>query len=136
MTPTLLDVFMLIDLNVTSSVHLPDLDLVPSHKFESKIVGGWKGFIQKYKGKGSVTDREHVAFLMMWLDQYLFCGVSVTPTTNFQTIAERLAANNPLSLGKFLLGALYHTLHQSAMKIIKNEPIGNLGAPGGCYKCG
>ena len=66
---------------------------------------------------------------MMWLDHYLFCGVSVSPTTNFQTIAERLAANTKLPLGKYLLGALYHTLHQVAVKLIKNESIGNVGGP-------
>ena len=105
MTPTLLDVFMLTGLNVTASLNLPALDTGPTHKFESKTVGGWKNYIQKYKGKDVVTDREHAAFLMMWLDHYLFYGVSVIPTNNFQTIAERLAANNPLPLGKFLLGS-------------------------------
>ena len=79
MTPTLLDVYMLTDLNITSSLNLSALDVVPSHKFESKTVGEWKAYIQKYKGRGSVTDREHAAFLMMWLDHFLFCGVSVTP---------------------------------------------------------
>ena len=129
MTLTFLDVLMLTDLNITASLHLPDLNLIPSRRSETKNVGGWKNYIQKYKGKGPVSNREHTAFSMMWIDHYLFYGVSVGPTTNFQTIAERLAANNPLPLGKFLLGALYHTLHQSAVKIIKNEPIGNLGGP-------
>ena len=72
MTPTLLDVFMLTNLNITASLHLTDLDIVPTHRFETKNVGGWKSYIKRYKGKGSVSDREHAAFLMMWLDHYRF----------------------------------------------------------------
>ena len=40
MTPTLLDVFMLTDLNVTASPHLTSLDTVPYHRFESKTISG------------------------------------------------------------------------------------------------
>ena len=51
MTPTLLDVILLTDLNVTASLHLPDLDLVPSHRFETKNVGGEKIISRKIRVK-------------------------------------------------------------------------------------
>jgi hypothetical protein len=54
--------------------------------------------------------REHVAFLDMWLEKFVFYGNTFGPTTNYQTVAEQLAAGNHIPLGKYLLGAVYHLL--------------------------
>jgi hypothetical protein len=33
--------------------------------FRTKSIGGWCGYVAAYMGQGSVTPREHVAFLLM-----------------------------------------------------------------------
>ena len=91
MTPTLLDVVMLTDLDVTSSVNPFNLRFKPHHKLSTKGVGGWKNFISAHShSSGSVSDREHTAFLMMWLDRFFFCGSTLGPTSNTQALAESL----------------------------------------------
>ena len=41
----------------------------------------------------------------------------------------RLADGNRFPLGRYLLGSVYHILHQVAEKPQLGEPIGNLGCP-------
>jgi hypothetical protein len=65
--------------------------------------------------------REHVAFLNMWLEKFVFCGKTFGPTANHQIVAERLAAGNRTPLGKYLLGAVYHLLHQVAFNLSTNS---------------
>jgi len=68
MTPTLLNVLMLTALNI----HAPDQswDFLDkgSCKLETRNIGGWKGYIDKYSKTGGADRREHVAFLNMWLE--------------------------------------------------------------------
>ena len=47
---------------------------------------------------GSVSVREHTAFLNMWLEK------AVGPTSNNLKLAENLATGNPVPLDKHLLG--------------------------------
>jgi len=68
-------------------------------------------------GQGSVTPREHVAFLLMWLEKFLFCGSSCGPTTNWQFVAEALESKRQFPLGKILLGYLYQMLNNASAKI-------------------
>ena len=73
---------------------------------------GWVSYILNHIGDGStVDDREHVAFLNMWLEKIIFCGSSCGPTYNHKYMAERLAASNEIPLGKYLLGSTYHLMH-------------------------
>lgn len=44
-------------------------------------------------------------------------------------IAETLSVGGLIPLGKHLLGAVYHLLHQVAIKLSANEPISTLGRP-------
>nr|AAX95225.1 hypothetical protein LOC_Os11g08620 [Oryza sativa Japonica Group] len=74
MTPTLLDIIMLTGLDVTSSANPMNLNTKNTFEFKTKSIGGWSGYIAAYMGKGPVTPREHVAFLLMWLEKFLFCG--------------------------------------------------------------
>ena len=71
----------------------------------------------------TVDDREHVAFLNMWLEKFIFCGSSCGPTYNHKYLAERLATGNEILLGKYLLGPAYHLMHQVAAQLLKNEPV-------------
>jgi hypothetical protein len=82
MTPTLLDITMITGLDVTSSANPMNLNTKNQFDFRTKRIGGWSGYVAAYMGKGSVTPREHTAFLLVCLEKFLFCGSSCGPTTN------------------------------------------------------
>nr|CAD39625.2 OSJNBa0040D17.4 [Oryza sativa Japonica Group] len=101
MTPTLIDITMITGLDVTSSANP-----------------------MTYMGQGSITPREHVAFLLMWLEKFLFCGSSCGPTTNWQFVAEALESKKQFPLGKILLGYLYQVLNNATAKIAVGSVVG------------
>ena len=128
-TPTLMDVVMLTDLDVTTSCNPWGLRANTTHRLPTKDAGGWRGYMTLCRQTGTVQAREHVAFLNMWLERFVFCGRTIGPTTNFQAIAERLAQGDRLPLGRYLLGATYHLLHEVSMKLSAGQPVGNIGGP-------
>ena len=67
---------------------------------------------------------EHTAFLLMWLEKFLFCGSSYGPTTNWQHIAKALVAKRQFPLGKILLGYLYQTLSNASGRIAIGSIVG------------
>ena len=71
MTQTLMDVVMLTGLNI----HVFDRPLrlleKAFFKIETKNIGRWKGYINKNIKTGSVSAREHAAFLNMWLEKFI-----------------------------------------------------------------
>lgn len=76
MSPTLLDVFMLTGLDVTTMIDPFSLKTKPSYKVKSKNMNGWSGYISSYsKVTGIVTNEKHALFLNMWLERF----VSVDP---------------------------------------------------------
>ena len=129
MTPTLLDVLMLTGLNISASDRSYDLLAKASSKFETRNIGGWKGYIAKNARTGPVVLREHLAFLNMRLEKFIFCGKIVGPTVNTLKMAEMLAEGNMIPLGKHLLGSVYHLLHHVLVKLRTDQPISNLGGP-------
>jgi len=78
-----------LDISTADNSHL--FDNKPSAKVETRSIGGWSGYIQKYRKTGSVGEREHAIFLNMWLDKFVFCGRSAGPTSVYLSAAERLA---------------------------------------------
>ena len=85
---------------------------------------GWASYIQNHIGNEStVSEREHVAFLNMWLERFIFCGSSCGPTYNHKLLAEHLAVGTKIPLGKYLLGSAYHLMHQVAAQLLKNEAV-------------
>jgi hypothetical protein len=117
MTPTLADVYLLTGLNISASQSFSNFLAKPSHKLETKKVSGWKGYITHHSWRGSVTDKEHTAFLTMWLEKFIFCGKTIGPTTNIQCIAKLLATGNEVPLGQHLLGFVYFLLHQVLVRL-------------------
>ena len=65
----------------------------------------------------------------MWLDKFIICGRLLGPTSVYLSAAERLADGGRFSLGRYLLGSVYHLLHQVTEKLLLGEPIDNLGGP-------
>ena len=129
MTPTLLDVMMLTSLNITAPDRSFDFLDKASFKIETRTIGGWKGYVTNNMKTGSVSLREHTAFLNMWLEKFIFCGKTVGPTNNTLKMAETLASGNPVPLGKHLLGSVYHLLHQVSARLRADQSISNLGGP-------
>ena len=128
--PTLADVIMITGLDVSSADSPGTVFNKPNHRLDiKKISGGWKGYISHHQKTGTVVEREHVAFLNMWLEKFIFCGKTVGPAVGAQSMAEAIARGQRFPLGKHLLGSVYHLLHEVTEKIIKGEPIGNLGGP-------
>ena len=126
MTPTLLDVIMLTGQNITAPDQSFDFLDKASFKIETRTISGWSGYITKNMKSGSVSIREHTAFLNMWLKKFIFCGKTVVPTNNTLEMAKTLASGNPVPLGKHLLGSVYHLHHQVSAKLRANQPISNL----------
>jgi hypothetical protein len=130
MSPTLADVYMITGLKVIGTVYLY------KYKGSSKKIGvktgvGYKRIIQNHISDGPLTDVEYRAFLNMWLFRFIFCGRANEPTLNHNVMAEDLAASTPIPLGKYLLGSVYHMLHQTTYLMHTSKKI-----PCGCnYTC-
>ena len=128
-SPILADVLMLTGLDISTADNSHLFDTRPSSKVETRAIGGWSGYIQKYRRTGPVNAKEQTTFLNMWLDKFVFCGRSAGPTSVYLSAAERLADGGRFPLGRYLLGSAYHLLHQVARKLLLGQPIGNLGGP-------
>ena len=94
MTITLADVYMLIGLRITGSMQPYDFLSAGSKKL-AKISDciGWASYILNHIGDESS------------------CG----PTYNHKLMVEHLAVGKDIPLGKYLLGAAYHLMHQVAV---------------------
>jgi len=99
------------------------------YKVETCNISGWSGYVQKCRQTRTVGEREHDTFWNMWLDKFNFCGRSVGPTSIYLSTTERLSNGHRFPLGRYLLGSVYHLLHQGAEKLLLGEPIGNMGGP-------
>jgi hypothetical protein len=67
---------------------------------------------------------EYRAFLNMWLCRFIFCGKANEPTLNHIVMAMQLAA-----LGKYLLGSVYHMLHQTITQMHTSQKISCVNGP-------
>jgi hypothetical protein len=124
MSPTLADVYMIIVLKVTGTVYSY------RYKGSSKQTGvGHKRYIQNHMSDGPLTDVEYRAFLNMWLCRFIFCGKANDPTLNHIVMAEDLAVGTPIPLGKYLLGSVYHMLHQTTYLMDTSKNIACVNGP-------
>ena len=103
MTITLADVYMLIGLRIIGSIQPYDF-LNVGYKKLAKISDciGWASYILNHIGDGStISEREYVAFLNMWLERFILCGSSCGPNCNHKLMAEHLAVGIQIPLGKY-----------------------------------
>jgi hypothetical protein len=106
MTLTLMDVVMITGLDIPSPMPSAfSLTAVP-YKLSSKTeCTNWGTYMNQYaKTKGPVTEKEHMAFLNLWLENFIFCGPSLAPTKNYLSLAYKLAGGHTVVLGKLFLG--------------------------------
>jgi hypothetical protein len=128
MSPTLADVYMITSLKVTGTVY------PYKYKGSSKQTGvktevGYKRYIQNYISDGPLTDVKYRAFLNMWLCRFIFCGKANEPNLNHIVMAEDLAAGTAIPLGKYLLGSVYHMLHQTTYLMHNSKTIPCVNGP-------
>ena len=105
MTITLANVYMLTGLRITGPMQLYELLGAGSKKL-AKISDytGWASYIQNHIGNEStVSEREHVAFLNMWLERLIFYGSSCGMIYNHKLVTEHLVVGVEILLGKYLL---------------------------------
>jgi len=128
-SPTLADVLILTGLDISTADNSHLFDNKPSSKVETRAIGSWSRYIQKYWKIGSVGEREQAIFLNMWFDKFVLYGRLAGPTSVYLSAGERLANGGRFPLGRYLLGSVYDLLHQVAKKLLLGQPIGNLGGP-------
>ena len=131
MTITLANVYMLTSLRITRSMQ-PYEYLSAGSKKLAKISDytGWASYILNLIGdESTISEKEYVAFLNMWLERFIFCGSSCVLTYNHKLMAEHLAIGKDIPLGKYLLGAAYHLMYQVAAQLLKNELVHTISGP-------
>jgi hypothetical protein len=109
MTLTLLDVMMITGLDISSSCPSAyRLSVVPFKLSSKAECTNWSTYLNQHlKTKGPVTEKEHIAFLNLWLEHFLFCGPSLAPTKitflwHMSWPKVTLLALVNYSLGKFI----------------------------------
>jgi hypothetical protein len=128
MSPTLADVYMITGLDITGSVR-PWTFKNSSRQTGVKPGNGYKNYIAKHMKDNPLGEVEYRAFLNMWLCRFVFCGKANEPTLNHIAMAIHLASGNRLPLGKFLLGSVYHMLHQTVTQMYTSERIACVNGP-------
>ncbi|KAI8536020.1 hypothetical protein RHMOL_Rhmol10G0222700 [Rhododendron molle] len=80
--------------------------------FEYKEPLSFTPFINHYAQKGPVEDSEHVAFLLYWLNKFIFCVSANRVTKDFMDLACALASEQKLALGPLVLAHLYRGMKE------------------------
>jgi hypothetical protein len=127
-SPTLADVYMITGLDVIGSVY-PHKYKGSSRQTGVKTGVVYKRYIQKYMSDDPLSEVEYKAFLNMWLCRFNFCGKANEPTLNHVVMAEDLAVGNLVPLGKYLLGSVYHMLHQTTYLMHTSQKISCVNGP-------
>jgi hypothetical protein len=127
MTPTLMDVVMITDLDIASpspfAYNLPEVPFRLSFKSECT---NWGAYLSQHvKTKGPVTEREHTAFLNFWLEHFIFCGPSFAPTKNYLSLAYKLAQGATVGLDKLFLREVYRYLHLMSSSLLSKKETQN-----------
>jgi hypothetical protein len=119
---------MITGLDVTGSVY-PHKYKGSSRQTGVKTGVGYKRYIQKHMSHGPLSEVEYRAFLNMCLCRFIFCGKANEPTLNHIVMAEDLAIGNLIPLGKYLLGSVYHMLHQTTHLMHTSQKISCVNGP-------
>jgi hypothetical protein len=96
---------------------------------EVKTGSGYKSYIQNHMKDSPLGEVEYRAFFNMWLCRFIFCGKANEPTLNHIAMAEDLAVGHRVPLGKYLLGSVYHMLHQTTSQMHTGQKISCVNGP-------
>jgi hypothetical protein len=125
---TLADVYMITGLDVIGSVY-PHKYKGSSRQTGVKTGVGYKRYIQKYMSDGPLSEVEYRVFLNMWLCRFIFRGKANEPSLNYIVMVEDLAVGNLIPPGKYLLGSVYHMLHQTTYLMHTSQKISCVNGP-------
>jgi hypothetical protein len=128
MSPTLADVYMITGLDISGSVHPWDFR-GSTRQTRVKPGSGYKFYIQNHMKDGPRSEVEYRAFLNMWLCRFIFCGKANEPTLNHIVMATKLAGGKRIPLGKYLLGSVYHMLHQTITQMHTSQKTSCVNGP-------
>ena len=65
---------------------------------KTKHISANKSWLQHFKGQGEVTDDEHVAFLIYWLNKFIFCNSLVAITKEHTQLALALSEGRLIAM--------------------------------------
>jgi fucose permease len=65
----------------------------------------------------------------MWLCRFIFCSKANEPTLNHIAMATNLATGHRIPLGKYLIGSVYHMLHQTISQMHTGQKISCVNDP-------
>jgi hypothetical protein len=133
MTPTLMDVVMITGLDIASpspsGYRMPE---VPFKLFSKIECINWGAYLNQHiKIKSPVTEKEHTAFLNLWLEHFIFYDPSLAPTKNDLSLAYELARGHTIGLGKLFLGEVYRYLHLMSSSLLSQKKL----RTGGIWWC-
>jgi hypothetical protein len=101
-----------------------------------KTGSGYKSYIQNHMKDAPLGEVEYRAFLNMWLCRFIFCGKANEPTLNHIAMATDLATGHRIPFGKYLLGSVYHMLHQTISQMHTGQKILCVNGPWWFVQCG
>ena len=95
---------------------------------KTKYILAYNTWLLYFKGKGEVTDDEHVAFLIYWLDKLIFCNslVVITKEHTNLALALALAEGKPIPLAPIVWSLLVRGLHDYFLSNFRSNPSGPL----------
>jgi hypothetical protein len=64
-----------------------------------------------------------MALLNFWLEHFIFCGPSLTPTKNYLSLAYELAKGVTIGLDKLFLGEVYRYLHLTSLSLLSQMKL-------------
>jgi hypothetical protein len=123
MTPTLFDVAAITGLRPTGATYDP-AQSSDNIKLSYKSNAYSKFISEHQKTDGDVDEQEHVAFLVLWLSQFVFCTRSLQVAKKFIPMAVQIHECQSFGLGSLILGALYEAM-RSACENIKKTSSGS-----------
>lgn len=80
-------------------------------------------FVSLFHGEGEVTDEEHVAFLIYWLNKFIFCVSSSRITKDFTDLAKALALGRAVAMAPLVLAYVYRGMHD----LLENKYVFDAG---------
>ncbi|XLT73228.1 hypothetical protein HN873_029654 [Arachis hypogaea] len=132
MDPTLMDISALNDLPVDGEFVSWSTDR-PKDDFDIKFDANSRAsFIENNMGsdKDLVTDSEHVAFLLLWLNSFIFCSKSVQiQKNNYLPLTIMLHHKKFIDLPALILSQLFETLSLIVDEIRRRDPSINPFGP-------
>lgn len=120
LTPTLFAIATITSLRPTGERFNPNFMTEDSIGFDGNRVT-FTNYILDHHNQDTdeVSNEEQIAFLELWLSQYIFCSKSLQVANKYLNMEHQLHVGHKLCLSQMILGCLYESLGKG-VKILKN----------------